>query len=692
MLDSEEAGLSSKTASTREMREALLLAITPEQETASAIETRLRDAGQNVRVDWLGKPESLGSYVSEHAPALICCQAGAGKPDSLKRLLGLCLNTASGTPVVLIEDTDAESRAELMRAGARDVVAPDAVEHLTAVLVRELDVARLRDDAEAAQSRLVEVERRLEAVVAESQDARATLQEGIHARLNATYARRFGFETPEELEGVPLMDLVAPSDRDRVKRKLTDCRKGKDNGEPIRFTGQRADDSTCNVLMHFRPVQVDGEDAVEILIPQAPAGSSGGADDSARGALYHALAQPVIEGDDEVVGLQFLVVDDLDGLRDRLGLAKADRVLDELALFLLDSVAEHDQCFRFGAGEFVVLCSRESVAELQAAAEALRSAIDAEVFGDEDVSSSLTVSIAVTSLPPGSDQEALLLTAMRRAYDAAGDGGNKVVLEADSEQIVSSETEDQKWLTLLQDALREDRVTFAYQSIASLEGDDSEHFDVLIRLVGEDGEIVHPRDFIDCARRHGLTRDLDRHVVGKTLGLVAQRHERGTRGMLFVKLSDATLEDAPAFLDWLRESMGQFQHETRDLRFSLSEDSLRSNVRRGEQLAADLKEMGLGLAIEHFGSTGKSIQLLERVSADFAKLDAALTEALAGDDSDPKIGEAVQAARERGVRLVAQQVADANTMARLWQLGINYIQGQAVQEPDVNELRAASGE
>lgn len=691
MLDSEEAGLSSKAASTREMREALLLAITPEQETASAIETRLRDAGQNVRVDWLGKPESLGSYVSDHAPALICCQAGAGKPDGLKRLLGLCLNTASGTPVVLIEDTDADSRGELMRAGARDVVAPDAVEHLTAVLVRELDVARLHDDAEAARSRLVEVERRLEAVVAESQDARATLQEGIHARLNATYARRFGFEAPEELEGVPLMDLVVPSDRDRVKRKLTDCRKGKDDGEPIRFTGQRADDSTCKVLMHFRSVQVDGEDAVEILIPQAAASGSGGADDSARGALYHALTQPA-EAVDEVAGLQFLVVDDLDGLRDRLGLAKSDRVLDELALFLLDSVAEHDQCFRFGAGEFVVLCTRDSVAELQAAAEALRSAIDTEVFGDDDVSSSLTVSIAVTSLPPGSDQEALLLSALRRAYDAASDGGNKVVLEAESEQIVSSETEDQKWLTLLQGALREDRVTFAYQSIASLEGDDSEHFDVLIRLVAEDGEIVHPRDFVDSARRHGLTRDLDRHVVGKALGLVAQRHERGTRGMLFVKLSDATLEDAPAFLDWLRESMSQFQHEPRDLRFSLSEDSLRSNVRRGQQLAAELKEMGLGLAIEHFGSTGKSIQLLERVPADFAKLDAALTEALAGNDSDPKIGEAVQAARERGVRLVAQQVADANTMARLWQLGINYIQGQSVQEPDVAELQAASGE
>jgi EAL domain-containing protein (putative c-di-GMP-specific phosphodiesterase class I) len=248
------------------------------------------------------------------------------------------------------------------------------------------------------------------------------------------------------------------------------------------------------------------------------------------------------------------------------------------------------------------------------------------------------------------------------------------------------EAAERKSLDLLRLGLREDRFTFAYQSIASLEGDDTEHYDVLLRLVGEQGELLYPRDFIETAQRHGLTRDIDRLVVRKILELQTQRRERGARGIFFVRLSDATLNEAPAFLEWLGERVDELHSDFGELGFGLTEDSLRSNVRRAQQLAEGLRKLGFHLTIESFGATGKSTQLLERITADFAKLDAAVTEALAGDENDPKIVAAVQAARDRNISLIAQQVGDANTMARLWQIGINYIQNQFVQEPDAETV------
>lgn len=673
--------MSSQTASSRNPKEALLLAITPRQDVASGIETRLRDAGRNVRVDWLDKPANLEDYLSEHMPVLFCCQPFANGTDTLETLLERCLNTAPDIPVVLIDDIENRLRAELMLAGARDVVAPRDSEHQVAALGRELDNARMRLEADRDRDRVKQLEYRLEEVLAESQDAHATILEGIHARLNPTYAELFGFESPEELEGVPLMDLVEPSNRSRVKKKLAACRRSKDHDEPIRFTGQRADDSPCSVLMYCHPVQVDGEDAVEIVIPHSRHNATHG-DIEARAALHHALAQAGVDAFEEVEGLYFVVVDDLDGLQERQGVAKTDEVLDELGLFLLDSMHDNDQCFRFDTGEFVMICSRSSVEQLRSSAESLRAAIDKEIFGDEASSASLTVSIAVNVIAADMDRDALLLRAMRRAREASTGMGDIVTLETASEGQPSDETTDRDWLELIREGLQEDRFTFAYQSIASLEGGDAEHFEVMLRLINKGGGILHPQQFIDGARRHNLLPEIDRHVVRKILVLLAQRRERKVQGMFFLTLSDATLGQAPEFLEWLHGNLAEMQIEPKDLRLSMTEDNMRGNMRRTQQLADGLKDLGLSLTIERFGTTGKSLQLLERVPVDFAKLDAAATEALAGDESDPRIVEAVEAARKRDIRLIAQQVADANTMARLWQVGISYVQGQSVQEPE----------
>lgn len=684
-----------QTGPARSPGETLLLAISPHQDTASEIETRLRNAGRNVRVDWLDKPANLENYLASHAPALFCCHAFENGVDSSEALLRRCLDLRPDIPVMLLDEIEVGARAQLMRDGARDVIAPRDTEHLAAALIRELDAVKHHTEAEHHRRRAEQMEERLQALLAESEDARATIQEGIHAQLNPSYARLFGFESPEDLEGVPLMDLVAPADRDPVKKKLAACRKGKGGDEPIRFTGRRADDSQCSIQIQCASVEFEGEAAVEIRIPQArhqmPQGSA-----EARSALHRALARSDIDTNADTVGestggLYFITVDELYGLQERLGLARADTVLDELALFLLDALEPGDQCFRFGAAEYVVIGTRASMEKLQSTAEKLRASIDDQVFGDEDMSASLTVSIAINVLSEDLDRDALLLRAMRRAHETSAEGGNKVTLETTPEGRPSEEPADRDWFDLIKDGLERDRFTFAYQSIASLEGNDAEHFDVILRLIGENGEILHPQQFVDSANRHNLLPEIDRLVISKILTLLSQRRKRGIPGMFFVKLSGATLDQAPQFLEWLRANLAERQVQPGELRLSLTEDVMRGNIRRAQQLAKGLKALGLALTLEQFGTTGKSIQILDRVPVEFAKLDTETTEALAGDDSDPRIVEAVEAARERNVRLIAQQVADANTMARLWQVGISYVQGQFVQEPESDSTDGNSG-
>ena len=87
------------------------------------------------------------------------------------------------------------------------------------------------------------------------------------------------------------------------------------------------------------------------------------------------------------------------------------------------------------------------------------------------------------------------------------------------------------------------------------------------------------------------------------------------------------------------------------------------------------------LAIDRFGNRHASIGLLSTVEPDFIKLDPAFTRSLESSDDSARrqFAEIIETAQSKGIRTIAEHVEDANAMAQLWQLGINYVQGNHVQ-------------
>ena len=151
---------------------------------------------------------------------------------------------------------------------------------------------------------------------------------------------------------------------------------------------------------------------------------------------------------------------------------------------------------------------------------------------------------------------------------------------------------------------------------------------------------------------------------------------------MFVRLSRDSLRDE-TLGPWLRQQLTASRVDPRRVVVELPEDVAITNLRETKVLQELLRPLGLELAIENFGASADPGHLLSHVSVNYVKIDGALMQGLANDRTlQEQVKALVQEARSQGAATIAERVEDANTMAVLWQLGIEFVQGYFVSSPE----------
>ena len=303
----------------------------------------------------------------------------------------------------------------------------------------------------------------------------------------------------------------------------------------------------------------------------------------------------------------------------------------------------------------------------------------------KDKTISLTCTVGLSVVPPGKvDLDAVIADAIEAGRKGAGRGGNQTITSdrADNDNRVQSY--DKVWVKHIKAALMENRFRLVQQPVASLQGDDPVMFDVLVRMIDTLGKEVLPAEFMAAAERNDLLKNIDRWVVGASLSFAAQRRP----GCLFVRLSKDTAKDG-SFLDWLENHVRASRAEPQRLCFQVTEEVASSYITQVKALAGALRQKGFRFALDSFGSGRDSQGLLDSVPLDFVKIDGALVQGLTGDPQlQQRVRTLVEAATKRLIQTIGERVEDANTMAVLWQVGVQYIQGYFVNEPEQVVLRA----
>jgi EAL domain-containing protein (putative c-di-GMP-specific phosphodiesterase class I) len=181
-----------------------------------------------------------------------------------------------------------------------------------------------------------------------------------------------------------------------------------------------------------------------------------------------------------------------------------------------------------------------------------------------------------------------------------------------------------------------------------------------------------------AAERNDLMKNVDRWVVGAAMSFCAARRP----GALFVRLSQDTLADA-SLPGWLAEQLKKTKIEPARIVFQVREDAVAQQVKDAVALHKTLAQRGFRFAIEGFGMGRDTEALLNHLKPDFVKIHGALMQGLSADqDKQARVKAVVELARKCKAVTIGERVQDANTMAVLWQLGVEFIQGYFVNAPE----------
>jgi EAL domain-containing protein (putative c-di-GMP-specific phosphodiesterase class I) len=304
--------------------------------------------------------------------------------------------------------------------------------------------------------------------------------------------------------------------------------------------------------------------------------------------------------------------------------------------------------------------------------------------GQKSLNLTCTVGLSVIT-PSGANLDATIDDAIEAARKGRGRGGNQAVTSDKADNDARVKSYDTVWVKHIKAALMENRFRLVQQPVASLQGDDLGMFDVLVRMIDGQGKEVLPAEFMAAAERNDLMKNIHRWVVGASLSFAAQRKP----GCLFVRLSKDTVADA-TFQGWLENHVRSSRADPGRLCFQVTEGIASTYVAQVKALASVLRQRGFRFAIDGFGSGRDSQGLLDAVPLDFVKIDGALVQSLAGDQGlQSRTRTLVEAATKRLIQTIAERVEDANTMAVLWQIGVQYIQGYFINEPEQVVLGAA---
>jgi diguanylate cyclase (GGDEF)-like protein len=672
-----------------------LVVLTAREDDVELINRSLRDGGHPVRCHWVAKIDALAGALDDHAPELLCFFPDS-LPAPIREVAKIRQQTARMVPLLVVskaaEETDI---ADALLAGAQDLVSHGQTERLRSVAERELRAFRLERALNETLQSASQYKRELKDFMAGSVDAIAHVQDGIIVEANQAWAELFGHANQDEALGGPLMDAFDPACHAALKGALVACSKRQWNGEPLKVGARDASGGTMPLKLVLEPTTYDGDPAIKVSVPREPGERQPEPEELVEQAVhkdpatgfYHRrrfleVLTDRLDGKAQggVRALAYIRPDKFREIEDRVGPISSEDLLVQLAEQLRVLAQSTDLYGRFGGQVFTMFLERGSLRDVEAWAQNVVARVAERIFEVNHNTLSITCTVGLAEVGPSTDTMETLIAAAKKTNQAGREnGGNRAVLEQTSDASTRVQRFDEVWVQQIKLALMENRFRLAHLPIAGLSGEQKTMLDTVIRMVDVQGDEVAAADFMPAAIRNRMLRAIDRWVIGATLGFCSQEPV----DTVFVKLSSESLIDK-TLMDWLTKAVDSSGVAHGKLCFQVSEEDAAQFLTQTKTLAQQLNRQGHEFAIEHFGIGHDSARVLASTPMNYLKIDGSLMQSLASDEALRKrVGDFIEAANKRGIATIAERVQDANTMAVLFQLGVGYVQGHYLHEPEV---------
>ncbi len=384
----------------------------------------------------------------------------------------------------------------------------------------------------------------------------------------------------------------------------------------------------------------------------------------------------------------FLILD-LDNFKlvnDSISHMAGDHLLIVLSQLLQEVLRPVDMLAHLGGDEFGVVLEETPFPEAQAIAERLRVAVVEFRFrlGDREFETSISGGLCPIdgSLTP----QAVLSLADSALYAAKEAGRNRITIYKSEAERGNAVTEASRWVVRLKDAIRTDRLHLHYQPVVSIATGQAIHYEVLVRMAGETGELIPPGAFLPVAERFGLMPLVDRWVVEHALEKLASTPDCN----LFVNISGASLGDE-GLLAWIERSVMDRQVTPGRLTFEITETATVADLAWVTRWIRRLKELGCQFALDDFGTGFSSFSYLRALPVEFVKIDGSFIRTLDTDRTNRALVQAMtMVSHILGKEVIAEAVERPEVAAILAEIGVEYGQGWLWGHPSAEPLLPAS--
>ena len=383
--------------------------------------------------------------------------------------------------------------------------------------------------------------------------------------------------------------------------------------------------------------------------------------------------------------VSYLDLDRFKVVNDTSGHIAGDNLLREVAGLLKKQVRDSDTVARLGGDEFAMLLVGCPLDKARQIADEVSEAVANQRFVWQDQVFDVGVSIGLVELGPESmSPESVLNAADSACYVAKqqGRGGHHVYSARD--EMLAREKGDIQWLQRLQRALREDQFELHFQPIVATEGSTlrGPAAEILLRLCDESGDRYAPAQFLRTAERYQLMGGIDRWVLRHALTMLASGLPKLPRERsCSINLSGQALID-DSFLEFIVDALDHSGVEPRRICFEVTEQAVMGNLDHARRFISVLHGIGCEFAIDNFGSGIGSFAKLKNLSIDYLKIDGTYTRGLESDPINREmIAAMIKLARQLDFKVIAEQVEDGESFDTLRRLGVDFIQGFAVERP-----------
>jgi EAL domain-containing protein (putative c-di-GMP-specific phosphodiesterase class I)/PleD family two-component response regulator len=404
--------------------------------------------------------------------------------------------------------------------------------------------------------------------------------------------------------------------------------------------------------------------------------------DAATGLVYRKTVLEQLDAclhdGQQAGGLVFVEVEGLALLRERIGLTALEILLGDVSRLLTGNAGELPAT-RFGDGSYLLLDRRLDESGLEALAVQLRQALMQNPFQALGHPLRLRLSVGVCAFKHGFSESGAMINAVEKVAREAR-SQERGVRRYEPPQAAET-LREAALLAQVRDAIDQDSLVLLFQPVVAVTGSDVEQYQVLLRLRDNTGKLHAAAEIIPMAERSSLIVDLDRWVMSQALALIQERQAEQQSLRLFVTQSPLTLA-ADDQADWLRQQLRDSAVPGSALVMELRLDDVLVHAVTVRQFAEALAGDGVQFCLSQFEAGVDAEALASRLPLAFVKLARKYTAGSLTPALRDELKVLVDLVHRRGLKVIGHGVEDAQAAATLWMSGIDYIQGNLVQQAD----------